>query len=178
MYYLGLSSTATLFPWTHRFHPFGQPLSKGLSNLGSGSSVFKFIAIHPPSFRTGPPSKQPPSFQQSISLLARILSLQNISITNVDINDYKKALLVADKYNVSISALVINPEGEIENMFSYIDEEVLGEVYSKIRIPSMMTHDRTYLGTTKQLVKWKKKFSERQVKNILKVVHWFSARPV
>ena len=36
-----------------------------------------------------------------------------------------------------------------------------------------MTHDRTYIGTIKQLLKWKKKLSERQAKNILKVVHWF-----
>lgn len=39
--------------------------------------------------------------------------------------------------------------------------------------PSTTTHDPKYLGTTKQLVKWKKKLSERQVKDILKVVHWF-----
>jgi len=76
-------------------------------------------------------------------------------------------------YTLVYESLVINPEGEIENMFSYIDEEVPREVYSKIRLPSMTTHDQTYLGTTKQLVKWKKKLSERQVKNILKVVHWF-----
>jgi len=44
----GISSpTATPFPRTHRFHPFGRPLSKGLSNVENGSLAFKFIAIHP-----------------------------------------------------------------------------------------------------------------------------------
>jgi len=70
-------------------------------------------------------------------------------------------------------SLVINPEEEIENMFAYINEEVPEKVYPKIRKPSITTYDPTYLGTTKQLIKWKKKLSGRQVKNILKVGHWF-----
>ncbi|RLF83562.1 sulfotransferase [Thermococci archaeon] len=76
-------------------------------------------------------------------------------------------------YTLVYESLVANPEKEIESMFSYINEEVPEKVYSKIRKPSTTTHDPRYLGTTKQLIKWKKKLSERQVKNILKVVHWF-----
>ena len=76
-------------------------------------------------------------------------------------------------YPIVYESLVINPKEELRNMFSYINEEVPEEAYSKIRMPSIMTVDRTYVGTTKQLVKWKKKLSEKQVKNILKVVHWF-----
>jgi len=76
-------------------------------------------------------------------------------------------------YTLVYESLVTNPEGEIENMFSYINEKAPRDVYSKIRIPSRTTHDQTYVGTTKQLIKWKEKLSERQVKNILKVVQWF-----
>jgi len=52
----GISSpTATPSPWTHRFHPFGRPLSKGLSNLENGSSVFKLYRNSSPPSRTGSP---------------------------------------------------------------------------------------------------------------------------
>ena len=76
-------------------------------------------------------------------------------------------------YTVVYELLVLNPEEEIKKMLSYINEKVTEEVYSKVRIPSITTHDRMYVGTPKQLIKWKKKLSESQVRNILKVVHWF-----
>jgi len=40
------SSTAAQFPWTHRFHPFGRPLSKGLFKVKLKARIFKFVAIH------------------------------------------------------------------------------------------------------------------------------------
>ena len=76
-------------------------------------------------------------------------------------------------YTLIYELLVMNPEEEVEKMFSYINENVPEEVYSKIRLPSMTTYDRTYVGTIEQLVKWRKRLLERQVKNILKVVYWF-----
>jgi len=60
--------------------------------------------------------------KQSISLLARILSLQNISITNVNIDDYKKALLLADKYNISINdalAYIKMKENNIKEIYTF-----------------------------------------------------------
>ena len=76
-------------------------------------------------------------------------------------------------YTVVYESLVLDPEEELKKMFSYIGEKVPEEAYSKIETPSIMTHDRKYIGSPKQLVKWKEKLSERQIKNILKVVHWF-----
>ena len=44
----GISSqTATPSSWTHRFHPFGRPLSKRLFNVKFENRIFKFTAIHP-----------------------------------------------------------------------------------------------------------------------------------
>jgi len=76
-------------------------------------------------------------------------------------------------YTVVYERLITDFEDEIERIFSYINEEVPEEVYEKFRKPSRTTRDKSYLGTPKQILKWKKKLSERQVKNILKVVYWF-----
>jgi len=60
--------------------------------------------------------------KQSISLLAGILSLQNILIVDVNIDDYKKALLVADKYNVSINdalAYIKMKENNIKEIYTF-----------------------------------------------------------
>lgn len=76
-------------------------------------------------------------------------------------------------YTAVYEKLIVDFEEEIERIFGYIDEDVPEEVYKKFRRPSKTTHDRGYLGTLKQLLKWKKKLSERQVNNILKVTGWF-----
>ena len=60
--------------------------------------------------------------RQSVSLLAGILSLQNILIVDVNIDDYKKALLVADKYNVSINdalAYIKMKENNIKEIYTF-----------------------------------------------------------
>ena len=60
--------------------------------------------------------------KQSISLLAGILSLQNILTMDVNIDDYKKALLVADKYNVSINdalAYLKMRENNIKEIYTF-----------------------------------------------------------
>jgi len=76
-------------------------------------------------------------------------------------------------YTVVYEKLITDFEDEIRRIFSYINEEVPEKVYVKFRRPSKTTHDKSYLGTPKQLSKWKNKLSERQIKNILEVVHWF-----
>lgn len=76
-------------------------------------------------------------------------------------------------YTVVYEKLITDFDKEIRRVFDYIHEEVPDEVYEKFKKPSKTTHDKSYLGTPKQLLKWKKKLSERQVENILKVVHWF-----
>ena len=69
--------------------------------------------------------------------------------------------------------LITDFDEEIKKVFGYIGEEVPEEVYERFKKPSTTTHDRSHLGTPKQLLKWKKKLSECQIKNMLKVAHWF-----
>jgi len=60
--------------------------------------------------------------RQSISLLARILSLQNISITGVDIDDYRKSLVLADKYNISLNdalAYIKMRENHVKEIYTF-----------------------------------------------------------
>lgn len=76
-------------------------------------------------------------------------------------------------HTIVYEKLVLHPEGELKNIFSYIGEKVPEKAYSKIRIPSITTRDQRFIGTSRQLTKWKEELSEKQIKNILKVVHWF-----
>ena len=76
-------------------------------------------------------------------------------------------------YTVVYEKLITDFDEEIKRIFDYINEEVPEKVYEKFKRPSKTTHDKSYLGTPKQLLKWKNKLSERQIKNILKVAHWF-----
>lgn len=61
----------------------------------------------------------------------------------------------------------------LKKVFGYINEAVPEEVYERFKKPSITTHDKSHLGTQKQLSKWKRKLSKSQIENILKVVHWF-----
>lgn len=65
-------------------------------------------------------------------------------------------------------------EKEIKNIFKNLHEPIPKNVYEKFIVPSSTTHDASYIGTTKQLVKWKSNLSDRQIDNILKVIHWFN----
>lgn len=76
-------------------------------------------------------------------------------------------------YTVVYEKLITDFDEEIKRIFDYINEEVPEKAHETFKRPSKTTHDKSYLGTPKQLLKWKKKLSERQIKNILKVVHWF-----
>ena len=60
-------------------------------------------------------------------------------------------------------------------MFSYINEEIHEEAYLRIRRPSKIAplRDRRLVTTPEQLVKWKKMLSQKQIRSILKIVHWF-----
>ncbi len=70
--------------------------------------------------------------------------------------------------------LIVDFEEEIEKIFGFINEKVPKEAYEKFKKPSKTAHDKDYLGTQKQLLKWKNKLSKRQVEEILKVTHWFN----
>ena len=67
----------------------------------------------------------------------------------------------------------MNTREELKKIFSYINEKVPREAYLKAKLPSFVTYDRKYIGTPKQLIKWKEKLSEKKIRNILKVVNWF-----
>ncbi|WP_258083430.1 sulfotransferase [Thermococcus thermotolerans] len=79
-------------------------------------------------------------------------------------------------YTVIYERLVVNPEGELKAIFGYIGEEVPEGAVRRIKTPSKVTrktYGRDYIGTPRQLIKWREKLSERQVKDILEVVSWF-----
>ncbi|NJE46079.1 sulfotransferase [Thermococcus sp. GR7] len=79
-------------------------------------------------------------------------------------------------YTVIYERLVVNPEGELKGIFGYIEEEVPEGAVKRIKTPSKVTrktYGRDYIGTPRQLIKWREKLSERQVEDILKVVSWF-----
>ncbi|KPU64085.1 hypothetical protein EP1X_01285 [Thermococcus sp. EP1] len=76
-------------------------------------------------------------------------------------------------YVVVYEKLLNNFEDEANKLFNYIHEKVPKKAYKKFTKPSKTTHDSSYIGTQKQLLKWKKKLTKHQVKNILKVTHWF-----
>jgi len=72
--------------------------------------------------------------------------------------------------------LVINPEEELKAIFGYLGEEVPATAWERVGRPSMVTrksYGKRYIRTSKQLLKWREKLSERQVKEILKVASWF-----
>ena len=100
-------------------------------------------------------------------VLATIWSLDNY-IPLSYLSEYPDAW-----YTIVYEKLVTDFDNEIKKIFEYINEEVPEKAYEKFKRPSKTTYDKSYLGTPRQLLKWKKKLSEHQVKNILKVVHWF-----
>ena len=79
-------------------------------------------------------------------------------------------------YTVVYERLVSEPEEELRRIFGYISEDVPDGAWKRVRKPSMVTrksYGREYIGTPRQLLKWKDQLSERQVKEILEVVSWF-----
>lgn len=79
-------------------------------------------------------------------------------------------------YTVVYERLVVDPEEELKNIFQYIGEDVPEAALKRVRIPSKVTrktYGKGYIGTPKQLIKWREKLTERQVKDILRVVSWF-----
>jgi len=79
----------------------------------------------------------------------------------------------ASWYTVVYEKLIMDWGKELEKIFDYINEAVPKKAYEKRRIPSIVTIDKSYIGTKKQLEKWKKKLSKRQIENILRVTRWF-----
>ncbi|WP_297090425.1 sulfotransferase [Thermococcus sp.] len=79
-------------------------------------------------------------------------------------------------YTVIYERLVVNPEEELGAIFGYIGEEVPEEAVKRIKTPSKVTrktYGKDYIGTPRQLIKWREKLSERQVRGILEIISWF-----
>jgi len=60
--------------------------------------------------------------QESISILARILSLKNISIIEVNESDYEEALAISSRYNISINdaiAYLKMKENNINEIYTF-----------------------------------------------------------
>jgi len=69
--------------------------------------------------------------------------------------------------------LVVDFTNEVKRIFEYIGEDVPSAAYDLYHRPSRTTRDYRYVGTKKQLLKWKEKLSERQVEEVLRVIGWF-----
>ncbi|QDA32213.1 sulfotransferase [Thermococcus indicus] len=79
-------------------------------------------------------------------------------------------------YTVIYERLVVNPEEELKVIFGYLGEEVPEGAVKRIQTPSRVTrkiYGKEHIGTPRQLLKWREKLSERQVREILEVVSWF-----
>jgi len=72
-------------------------------------------------------------------------------------------------YLVFYENLVIDYHNEIKNIFDFINENIPDKVYELKRTPSITTHDKNYIGTTKQLEKWKRKLSTQEIQRILNI---------
>ena len=70
--------------------------------------------------------------------------------------------------------LVLKWEDELKKIFCSLNETIPKNAYEKFLVPSRTTQDASYLGTSKQLVKWEKKLSEKQIEQILNVIEWFN----
>ncbi|USH00419.1 sulfotransferase domain-containing protein [Thermococcus argininiproducens] len=125
-------------------------------------------------------ASQIPQIKENEWLMKKLTTIQSpeeILATIWSLDNYVPLLYLSRHpnawYTTTYEKLITDFDEEIEKVFEYINEEVPDEVYEKFRKPSATTHDKSHLGTSKQLTKWKKKLSTRQVKNILKVIHWF-----
>lgn len=87
-----------------------------------------------------------------------------IPLKNIDFNKY---------YLVTYEDLVKDGLASIKKIFHYIDEPMPKKVTRGLNKPSNTTSDKRYLGTKRQLSKWKKKLSADQINSILKVTKWF-----
>lgn len=70
--------------------------------------------------------------------------------------------------------MILSWEKEIKNIFKNLYEPIPKNVYEKFIVTSRTTQDASYLGTSKQLSKWEKKLSEKQIEQILNVIEWFN----
>jgi len=79
-----------------------------------------------------------------------------------------------EKWHIVVyEKLVTSFEEEIKAIFSHIGEPIPREVKRMFSKPSRMSYDKQFIGTSKQLLKWKKHLSQDQIKKILEVVGWF-----
>ncbi|AEK73261.1 sulfotransferase [Thermococcus sp. 4557] len=79
-------------------------------------------------------------------------------------------------YTVVYERLVSEPKEELPAIFARVGEEVPAAAWERVGRPSMVTgksYGKEYIGTPKQLLKWREKLSGRQVKEILEVASWF-----
>jgi len=76
-------------------------------------------------------------------------------------------------YTLIYEKLITNKERELRNIFNYIKEKVPREAYKGLLKPDIMSKNSTYINTRSQLTKWREYLKECQIKNILKITHWF-----
>lgn len=102
-----------------------------------------------------------------IEVLAAIWSMDNyIPLYYLKPKDY---------YLVVYEKLISEYEQEVKKYFEFIGENTPQSVYKMFKKPSMLTMetDKPYVGSSMQLEKWKKEFTDKQITKILKVANWF-----
>ena len=89
--------------------------------------------------------------------------------------DYIIPLYFFDKYNwhlIIYEKLIKNGEDELINIFDKIGENVPKKAYKLIKKPSTTSQEKK-IYIQKQLNKWKKHLSKKQIEDILDVVNFF-----
>ena len=79
----------------------------------------------------------------------------------------------ASFYLIVYEKLVVDFDSEIRKVFGYIKEKVPNKAYKLYKKPSFSAYSTRYIGTTKQLTKWKKYLSNEQINRILSIVSLF-----
>ena len=69
--------------------------------------------------------------------------------------------------------LITNWNKEIQKIFKYIGEKIPKQVHRMYKKPSQTSERTDYIGTKKQVEKWKTTLSENQIKQIFKITDWF-----
>jgi hypothetical protein len=81
------------------------------------------------------------------------------------------------KYHLIIyEKCVKNGEIELKKIFNYLDKNIPKMANYGLSEPSFTSYNKSYVGSIKQLKKWKKKLSKDQIESILKIVNWFDLK--
>jgi len=119
-----------------------------------------------------------PKAQENPTIIQKIKNLNTMEeLLAVEWSlDYLVPLSQFDKYSwylLPYERLLVQFNEELKLLFGYINQYPPKEAWKKLKVPSKTATISAPINKRDQLIKWKKKLSERQIKNILKVVHWF-----